>query len=95
MVVQRLTQITPPAATPDQLRQREEAAWSVVPREHMQSLIESMRRRVAAVISYNGEKSIGSLARQRGHQVTKMVPKKEVNSALSPRFCQVRIESPL
>ncbi|GFY24751.1 transposable element Tcb1 transposase [Trichonephila clavipes] len=28
MVAQRLTQITPPAATPDQLWQRVEAAWS-------------------------------------------------------------------
>ncbi|GFX18967.1 transposable element Tcb1 transposase [Trichonephila clavipes] len=31
MVAQRLTQITPPAATPDQLWQRLEAAWSTVP----------------------------------------------------------------
>ncbi|GFW22731.1 transposable element Tc3 transposase [Trichonephila clavipes] len=38
MVAQRLTQITPPAATPDQLWQRVEAAWSVVPQEHIQSL---------------------------------------------------------
>ncbi|GFW28673.1 transposable element Tcb1 transposase [Trichonephila clavipes] len=31
MVARRLTQITPPAATPDQLWQRVEAAWSAVP----------------------------------------------------------------
>ncbi|GFW81577.1 transposable element Tc3 transposase [Trichonephila clavipes] len=31
IVAQRLTQITPPAATPDLLWQRVEAAWSVVP----------------------------------------------------------------
>ncbi|GFY14845.1 transposable element Tcb1 transposase [Trichonephila clavipes] len=48
MVAQRLTQITPPAATPDHLWQREEAAWSAVPQEHIQSLFESMPRRVAA-----------------------------------------------
>ncbi|GFS76747.1 transposable element Tcb1 transposase [Trichonephila clavipes] len=54
MVAQRLTQITPPAATPDQLRQRVEAAWSVVPQEHIQSLFESMPKLVAAVISNNG-----------------------------------------
>ncbi|GFW40137.1 transposable element Tcb1 transposase [Trichonephila clavipes] len=54
MVAERLTQITPPAATPDQLWQRVEAAWSAVPQEHIQSLFESMPRRVAAVISYNG-----------------------------------------
>ncbi|GFT23174.1 transposable element Tcb1 transposase [Trichonephila clavipes] len=30
MVAQRLTQITPQAATPDQLWQRVEAAWSAV-----------------------------------------------------------------
>ncbi|GFX58531.1 transposable element Tcb1 transposase [Trichonephila clavipes] len=53
MVAQRLTQITPPAATPDQLWQRVEAAWSAVPQAHMQSLFESMPRRVAAVISNN------------------------------------------
>ncbi|GFV80729.1 transposable element Tcb1 transposase [Trichonephila clavipes] len=54
MVAQRLTQVTPPAATPDQLWQRVEAAWSAVPQEHIQSLFESMLRRVAAVISNNG-----------------------------------------
>ncbi|GFU66708.1 transposable element Tc1 transposase [Trichonephila clavipes] len=54
MVAQRLTQITPSAATPDQLCQRVEAAWSAVPQEHIQSLFESMPRRVAAVISNNG-----------------------------------------
>ncbi|GFS95977.1 transposable element Tcb1 transposase [Trichonephila clavipes] len=54
MFDQRLTQITPPAATPDQLWQRVEAAWSAVPQEHIQSLFESMQRRVAAVISNNG-----------------------------------------
>ncbi|GFX96684.1 transposable element Tcb1 transposase [Trichonephila clavipes] len=54
MVAQRSTQITPPAATPDQLWQRLEAAWSAVPQEHIQSLFESMPRRVEAVISNNG-----------------------------------------
>ncbi|GFU18815.1 transposable element Tcb1 transposase [Trichonephila clavipes] len=51
MVAQRLTQITPPVATPDQ---RVEAAWSAVPQEHIQNLFESMPRRMAAVISNNG-----------------------------------------
>ncbi|GFU01414.1 transposable element Tcb1 transposase [Trichonephila clavipes] len=54
MVAQRLTQIKPPAATTDQLWQRVEAALSAVPQEHIQSLFESMPRRVAAVISNNG-----------------------------------------
>ncbi|GFT50762.1 transposable element Tcb1 transposase [Trichonephila clavipes] len=54
MVAQPLTQITPPTATPDQLWQRVEAAWSAVPQEHIQSLIESIPRCVAAVISNNG-----------------------------------------
>ncbi|UYV60591.1 PAQR5 [Cordylochernes scorpioides] len=53
MVAQRLTQITSPAATPDQLWQRVEAAWSAVAQEHIQSIFESMPRRVAAVISNN------------------------------------------
>ncbi|GFX96675.1 transposable element Tcb1 transposase [Trichonephila clavipes] len=47
MVAQRLTQITTPAATPDQLWQHVEAAWSAVPPKHIQSLFESMPRRVA------------------------------------------------
>ncbi|GFW85703.1 hypothetical protein TNCV_853531 [Trichonephila clavipes] len=45
--------ITPPAATPDQLWQRVEAAWPAVPQEHTQSHFELMPRRVAAVISIN------------------------------------------
>ncbi|GFX39919.1 transposable element Tcb1 transposase [Trichonephila clavipes] len=35
MVAQRSTQFTPPAATPDQLWQRVEAAWSAVPQDHI------------------------------------------------------------
>ncbi|KFM65095.1 hypothetical protein X975_23703, partial [Stegodyphus mimosarum] len=54
IVPERLTQITCQAATPDQLWQRVEAAWSAVPQEHIQSFFESMPRRVAAVISNNG-----------------------------------------
>ncbi|GFW02498.1 transposable element Tcb1 transposase [Trichonephila clavipes] len=54
MVAQQLTQITFPAATPDQLWQRVEAAWSAVPQEYIQSLFESMPMRVSAVISNNG-----------------------------------------
>ncbi|GFW29438.1 transposable element Tcb1 transposase [Trichonephila clavipes] len=54
MVAQRLTQITPPAATRDHLWQRVEAAWSAVSQVHIQSFFESMPRRVAAVISNNG-----------------------------------------
>ncbi|GFX41076.1 HTH_Tnp_Tc3_2 domain-containing protein [Trichonephila clavipes] len=53
MVAQRLTQITPPAATPYLLWQRVEADWSVVPQENVQSIFGSMPRRVAAVISNN------------------------------------------
>ncbi|GFV31147.1 transposable element Tcb1 transposase [Trichonephila clavipes] len=54
MVAQRLTQITPLAATPDQFWQRLEAALSDVPQERIQSIFESMPRRVAVVISNNG-----------------------------------------
>ncbi|GFV13025.1 transposable element Tcb1 transposase [Trichonephila clavipes] len=54
MVAQRLTEISPPAALPDQLWQRVEAAWSAVPQEHIQSIFESMPRRMAAMISNNG-----------------------------------------
>ncbi|GFV06087.1 transposable element Tcb1 transposase [Trichonephila clavipes] len=54
MVAQRLTQITPPAATPDKLWQLVEASWSAAPQEHIQSLFESLPMRVAAVIFNNG-----------------------------------------
>ncbi|GFW86309.1 transposable element Tcb1 transposase [Trichonephila clavipes] len=54
MVVQQFTQITSPAATPDQLWKHVEAAWSPVSQEHIQSLFEEMSRRVDAVISNNG-----------------------------------------
>ncbi|GFX36743.1 transposable element Tcb1 transposase [Trichonephila clavipes] len=54
MVTQRLTQITPPAATPDQLWQCVEGALFAVTQEHIQSIFESLPRRVAAVISNNG-----------------------------------------
>ncbi|GFX83413.1 transposable element Tcb1 transposase [Trichonephila clavipes] len=54
MVVKKLTQISSPAATPHQLWQRVETAWTAVPQEHIQSFFESMPRRVAAVISNNG-----------------------------------------
>ncbi|GFX87557.1 transposable element Tcb1 transposase [Trichonephila clavipes] len=54
MVAQRMTQITLPAATPDQLWQRVEVSWTAVPQEHIQSLFESKPRRVAAGISNKG-----------------------------------------
>ncbi|GFU87093.1 transposable element Tcb1 transposase [Trichonephila clavipes] len=54
MVAQRLTQITSPATTSDQLWQRVEATWSAVPQEHFRSLFGSMPRRVVSVISNNG-----------------------------------------
>ncbi|GFV37468.1 uncharacterized protein TNCV_1157311 [Trichonephila clavipes] len=46
MVAQRLTQIKSSATTQDQLWQRVEAAWSALPQKHIQSLFESMPRRV-------------------------------------------------
>ncbi|GFW90144.1 uncharacterized protein TNCV_1789661 [Trichonephila clavipes] len=52
LAAQRLTQITPPAATPDELWQRVAAACSAVPKEHIQSLFESMPRRVAAWLEH-------------------------------------------
>ncbi|GFV09740.1 hypothetical protein TNCV_2597951 [Trichonephila clavipes] len=42
MVAQRLTQITPPVAIPDQIWQSVEAVWSAVHQEKIQSLFESM-----------------------------------------------------
>ncbi|GFW44677.1 hypothetical protein TNCV_4482221 [Trichonephila clavipes] len=50
----RTTLIAPPAATLNQLWQRVKSVWSAVSQEHIQGLLESMPRRVAAVISNNG-----------------------------------------
>ncbi|GFY32244.1 hypothetical protein TNCV_3557521 [Trichonephila clavipes] len=44
IVAQRVTHITPPEATPDQLWQRGEAVWSAVPKENIKSLFESITR---------------------------------------------------
>ncbi|GFW42429.1 transposable element Tcb1 transposase [Trichonephila clavipes] len=44
----------PPATTPVQLWQRLGAAWYAVPQERIQSLFESIPRRVVAVIPTNG-----------------------------------------
>ncbi|GFX08137.1 transposable element Tcb1 transposase [Trichonephila clavipes] len=65
MVAQRLTQITPPAVTPDQLWQRVEAAWAAVPQEHIQGLFESMPRRVAASksIQFSALRNYGTIER--------------------------------
>ncbi|GFW19319.1 transposable element Tcb1 transposase [Trichonephila clavipes] len=51
MVAEQLTQITPPCCHTRSNLQRVEAAWSAVPQDHIQSLFESMPRRLAAVIS--------------------------------------------
>ncbi|GFT13369.1 transposable element Tcb1 transposase [Trichonephila clavipes] len=70
MVAQRLTQITHPAATPDQLWQRVESAWSAVPQEHIQSLFESMPRRVAANYHTHFEEEY---ANYRKNQIARIV----------------------
>ncbi|GFV75093.1 transposable element Tcb1 transposase [Trichonephila clavipes] len=54
MLAQRLARDTPPAATPNQLRQYMEAAWITVPQGYIQSLFDSMPRRIAADIANNG-----------------------------------------
>ncbi|GFY34785.1 hypothetical protein TNCV_844801 [Trichonephila clavipes] len=55
MVAQRLTQITPPAATSDQLLQRVEASWSALRQEHILSLFESMLNTVVRLHYRNAE----------------------------------------
>ncbi|GFW59760.1 transposable element Tcb2 transposase [Trichonephila clavipes] len=50
MVAQRLTLITSPAATPDQLWQRVEATWSAVPQERIKILFGSMPRQAWRVV---------------------------------------------
>ncbi|GFV90070.1 transposable element Tcb1 transposase [Trichonephila clavipes] len=54
MLAQRLAGFPPPAATPDQLWQYVEAAWTAVPQKYIQSLLDSMQMRVAAVMANNG-----------------------------------------
>ncbi|GFX08326.1 transposable element Tcb1 transposase [Trichonephila clavipes] len=50
MLTQRLVQHS---AIPDQLWQYEETGWTAVPEEYIQSLIDSLPRRVAVVIAIN------------------------------------------
>ncbi|GFS97757.1 transposable element Tcb1 transposase [Trichonephila clavipes] len=57
MVAQRLIQITSPAATPDQLWQRREAAWSAVPKNTSKVCLNQCRGVGGAVISNNGDYS--------------------------------------
>ncbi|GFV56075.1 uncharacterized protein TNCV_2266611 [Trichonephila clavipes] len=54
MLAQRLARDTLPTATPDQLLQYVEAAWTVVPQRYIQSIFDSMPRSVAAVTANNG-----------------------------------------
>ncbi|GFX39917.1 hypothetical protein TNCV_2646801 [Trichonephila clavipes] len=93
MVPQRLTQITPPTATPDQLWQRVEASWSAVPQEHIKSLFESMPRRVAAKIP-EGSK-LANMVANEAKLVANLIAKNDANLTLPPRFRQVLIELPL
>ncbi|GFW06583.1 hypothetical protein TNCV_2189161 [Trichonephila clavipes] len=74
MVAQQLTQVTPPAATPDQLWQRMEATWSAVPQEHIQSLFESMPRREPTPLATNRKKR---QARTRWRQAKPTMEAKE------------------
>ncbi|GFT32889.1 hypothetical protein TNCV_5039221 [Trichonephila clavipes] len=46
--------ITPPAAIPDHLWQRVEATWSVVPQEHIQSLLECVAVDISTNEGYSG-----------------------------------------
>ncbi|GFU66530.1 transposable element Tcb1 transposase [Trichonephila clavipes] len=50
---QQLARDAPPIATPDQLWQYVEAAWTTLPQGYFQSIFESMLRLVAAVIANN------------------------------------------
>ena len=54
LIAERQARDTPPAATPDQLWQYVEASWTATPQQNIQSLFDSMPRRVAAVIASNG-----------------------------------------
>ncbi|GFV07050.1 uncharacterized protein TNCV_1850541 [Trichonephila clavipes] len=60
-----------PAATPDQLWQRVEAAWSAAPKNTSKVFFESMLRRVAAVISNNGALATDSGRKQHFTEVYK------------------------
>ncbi|GFX46368.1 transposable element Tcb1 transposase [Trichonephila clavipes] len=50
MLAQRLVRYTPHTAAPDQLWQYVEAAWAAVPQGLIQSLFDSVPKRVAVVI---------------------------------------------
>ncbi|UYV71757.1 hypothetical protein LAZ67_9000277 [Cordylochernes scorpioides] len=54
MVVQRLTQITSSAATPDQIWQRVEAAWSVVPKNISKVSLNQCRGVWQRILAHHG-----------------------------------------
>ncbi|GFU42310.1 transposable element Tcb1 transposase [Trichonephila clavipes] len=85
MVAQRLTQITPPAATPDQLWQRLVAAWSAVPQEHIQSLFESMPRRVAFTVasSVDSVKAVYAQFEQTRLSPNRSIPERGLSPTLA------------
>ncbi|GFV24950.1 transposable element Tcb1 transposase [Trichonephila clavipes] len=85
MVAQRLTQITSPFATPDQLWQRVEAAWSAVPLEHIQSLFESMPRRVGAY-SRGVLEALGEVLEEESKSVCSKSSMSRSNSAIEVDF---------
>ncbi|GFV71350.1 hypothetical protein TNCV_3133411 [Trichonephila clavipes] len=55
MLAQRLAWYTPPAAISGQLWQHVEATWTAIHQGYIQSLFDSMLRRVAAVLANNGD----------------------------------------
>ncbi|GFY07240.1 transposable element Tcb1 transposase [Trichonephila clavipes] len=58
MLAQRMAQGTSFAATLDQLSQYVEVAWTALPQGYIQSLFDSLPRRVAVVIANNGSATL-------------------------------------
>ncbi|UYV71893.1 hypothetical protein LAZ67_9000960 [Cordylochernes scorpioides] len=67
MVDQRLTQITSPAATPDKLRKRVEAAWSAIPQEHIQSSTQGRALQGQSYVNIPGSTQLLELQRHPGN----------------------------
>ncbi|GFT12159.1 transposable element Tcb1 transposase [Trichonephila clavipes] len=55
ILAQRLARNTSPTATPDQLWLNVEASCTTVPQRYIQSLFDSIQRRVVVVIANNGD----------------------------------------
>ncbi|UYV70700.1 hypothetical protein LAZ67_8000300 [Cordylochernes scorpioides] len=86
LFAQRLTQITSPAATPDQLWQRVEAAWSAIPQEHIQTTKRN-------TMESNGPKESLNGSLKGRNSGPSMSAQSDSGNADKPKFAQISLSN--